>query len=513
MARPRSFLLWSLGFAAVVAAAAGIVLPWLVDVDSLRPAAEDRLSARLARPVSVGELRLSLWPGPGVRASGLRVAPPRGLEVGRAFVVEADGARLGAALLPLLRGAFRPRSFGLEGADFRLADRVVLAGADVHGSLDGTPEAGLRSSGRVDGRLAVLPNAPRLRASYELSVAAGRVLLERLAGRVEPFALDAKGELVGLRSPAPVLHLEGTAAARTTRFRGAAEVTIGADGPEARLDLGAPHVDLGELFAPRPPTDAPLSDLILRAELQGGTLRVSEASFEIAGGRFRGDLEARVAEPEAPFSLSARLDGVRVERLRTGADRSDGVPLRGVGSFEAQLSGRAPDGAPDRGSWRGVIRLDVRDGALGRVGVLRRVARILEGGSGGTGEPREETPFTALQATFRVADGSAHTDDLTLRSADLDLDGAGTWTLDGRVDLDLLVSFSRGVSESLVARNSRLKFRVDREGRLTVPLRIAGTLEAPEVRVDLDRILSEGVERILGERGGTKRLRKLWGGR
>jgi hypothetical protein len=50
--------------------------------------------------------------------------------------------------------------------------------------------------------------------------------------------------------------------------------------------------------------------------------------------------------------------------------------------------------------------------------------------------------------------------------------------------------------------------RVGKDGRLTVPLRIAGTVGAPEVRLDVERVLDEGVQRLLEDKG--KNFLKKW---
>jgi hypothetical protein len=73
-------------------------------------------------------------------------------------------------------------------------------------------------------------------------------------------------------------------------------------------------------------------------------------------------------------------------------------------------------------------------------------------------------------------------------------------------------SFSKRASADLVRETPQLKFRLDPDGRLTMPLKIRGDLKAPLVQLDLDRVLQEGLERSARDRGRKGLLRRLLGG-
>jgi hypothetical protein len=110
-----------------------------------------------------------------------------------------------------------------------------------------------------------------------------------------------------------------------------------------------------------------------------------------------------------------------------------------------------------------------------------------------------------------LADGTARTDDLQFRSPDLDLDGGGTVDLTGPIRLQVLASFSREATADLLSRTPQLKIRVSKEGRLTVPLSLRGTLFHPQVKLDLDRVLEEGLKQQVKDLGSKSLLRRLLG--
>lgn len=159
---------------------------------------------------------------------------------------------------------------------------------------------------------------------------------------------------------------------------------------------------------------------------------------------------------------------------------------------------------------RGTLVLAVDRGSLTSVGLMKQAASFLEmAGAAGIGS--DETAFERMMATFEIERSDARTDDLHFRSEDLDLDGGGTIGLDGRLRLDVRAAFSADASRRMVETTPRLSFRMGPDGRLTVPMKIRGTLDAPFVQIDLEKVLEEGLEKELRERGEKGLLRRLLG--
>ena len=72
-------------------------------------------------------------------------------------------------------------------------------------------------------------------------------------------------------------------------------------------------------------------------------------------------------------------------------------------------------------------------------------------------------------------------------------------------------SFSKTISGQLVAKTPALSIRMNDQGRLTVPLQIRGTVQAPKVQLDVDKVIREGVSRELKKQGTKTLLKKLFG--
>jgi AsmA protein len=88
-----------IGIVVAVLLVAAIALPFLVNVNSFRPQIESRLSEALGRPVTVGNLSLSLFSG-GVRADQLSIADDP--KFSNAPFIKAKSLKVGVELMPLI---------------------------------------------------------------------------------------------------------------------------------------------------------------------------------------------------------------------------------------------------------------------------------------------------------------------------------------------------------------------------------------------------------------------------
>ncbi len=88
-----------IGIVVAVLLVAAIALPFLVNVNSFRPQIESRLNEALGRPVTVGNLSLSLFSG-GVRADQLSIADDPTFS--NAPFIKAKSLKVGVELMPLI---------------------------------------------------------------------------------------------------------------------------------------------------------------------------------------------------------------------------------------------------------------------------------------------------------------------------------------------------------------------------------------------------------------------------
>ena len=386
----------------------------------------------------------------------LGVARPKGLEVG-------GGAHLeGKATVPLAR----PETVQFDGT-IRL-DNLHYKDAGMSRPVE-----------KVGGRLKVSGN----RASWEGFTAtvgrsdlAGALTVEDYLRPRVGFALTSKlldlNELVALYAPAPA-----------AAGRAAAPDASAAGGPgEADLLSQVSAAGTLEAGALRFQT-FDLADVRGKVTLKDGFAALSDLDAKISGGTIRGSAGLDLGRPKPGYRLEAALQKVDVNALATAYDAGLKDLLRGRLGGEMSLVASGADLDGILSSARGTARIEIADGAVTSISVLKQLAAILEM-AGGKGIGRDETPFDLLQGHFAIADRRAATDDLTLDSKDLDLSGRGHVGLDATLDLAVVGRFSEESSRGMVEKTQRLKALTDPEGRVTVHLLAKGPLSAPQIGLD-----------------------------
>jgi uncharacterized protein involved in outer membrane biogenesis len=550
----RRRLLLLVAAAVGISVVVGIAVPLLVSGERLKGSLARKASEALGRPVTIEHAAISVWTGPRLVFEGIEIGPTPGSSASETLLAGARGGAVRLALLPLLRGEVDARSVRVDGGTLRRGERALASDLRLRGRVRAEGSGAIRGSGRLEATLGSGIEATP--ASLE-----GGAVFERGTLRIESLAFAAgilegtvAGRVSGLDAGTVEADLDGTLRVGATEAKGTVSLRSTGEGPRATFELRAPFVDFDEIrsMASRDPAPSRASwGLVppaaaaepsrlgippwvsaLRADgtveadggrlfrvtlgpmrtpvrVAAGVLRADAFTAALHGGTARGTAHVRIADPALPFRAEIRLEGVRMETLAAEFSPRTGPVLRGTGRMEATVEGAAgSDSIP--ASLRGRASFALRDGSLTSVGLVKQAASFLEM-AGGKGIGPDETPFERISADFEIGAGSARTESLLFRSADLELDGGGTVGLDGALALDVTAAFSKDASRGIVGKTPQLSFRVGPDGRLTVPMKIRGSLAAPMVQVDLERILEDGLEREIRKRGEKGILRKLLG--
>jgi AsmA protein len=385
----------------------------------------------------------------------------------------------------------------------------------------------------------------------------GTLEIASLDATVGPMRIKASGRVSDVFLQAPRVALEGVARLERSQVKGRLEVVVAAAQPTASFDAGSPLLDVDEIMAavalfagnteaPRaafrlvPPANAgetvaasgpsfvrvleasgtmraekcvahglEMTNLSMRVSLVRGLAELRDIRFALYGGKAQGSLTVRPFEPRIPFSLDQAAEGIAIRPLIAALAPAQAKTVEGKASLAVRLSGDA-GGATILPSMNGAGSVAIADGKIASFGVIKQVLQALEI-AGAKGLAKDETPFDHLSAHFDLVRGTAGTKDLEFRSQDFNGDGTGTVGLGGAVKLDVLASFSKAVSDDLVAKTHALSIRQGADGRLSVPLQIRGTIQDPHIQLDLDKVINEGVLKELKKKGTKSLLKKLLG--
>jgi len=459
--------------------------------DTVRVALANQLSRALGQPVTIGSIAVTIVPRLTVNLGQVTIGEParirvQTLHVGTDFRallsrhiehgrLELSGARIELPLPSFTIGG-GPTSASSSNAPVELisVDAIVLRGVEIV------------SGGRVlTGDVEIVPEGRGLR-------------LQRITLVADKTTVNVTGNITDLSGPVGDVAIKAGAVnfdqllafAHDFATASGMKTSTGVSSPQRARNpnaepAGVPSMNIGVSLEADQATMGMLTleKLTSHARITGDTMALEPISFGVLGGHYNGALVFTLGViPE--FKLDAALAGVDMGTATAFA----GAPgiLTGRLSGNLHLAGRGMDGSSVIKSARGSARVDIVNGVVKNLGLVRTIVVATSGRSDSAGmgaSGARDEPFTKLGATLTVANGSANTQDLRFESKDLLLATAGGLRLDGS-SIDLVGKAQ--LSDELSKQAGRDLVRYTQEGgRVTVPMTIAGSGSAPQVRVDI----------------------------
>lgn len=257
-----------------------------------------------------------------------------------------------------------------------------------------------------------------------------------------------------------------------------------------------------------------LADLKLHLQGGQGRLALSPITATLYGGKLNGSLAVQAADKT--LGIQQKLQGIDVSALL--ADLAGNDLLTGNANVTVDLKTRVASAAEMKRQLAGSAHLAIGQGALKGVNLARTASELqaLFGnqGSAANASP-DQTEFGELTASFRLANGVAHNDDLLVRSQVLLVKGEGVIDIGGN-RLNYLLK--TGAAKPTKSRRGKA---VDRLKAASVPVRLSGPLDKPVWAIDQTGVLNEvvavGIEQLKQEAAGevgerlTDTLKGLFG--
>ncbi|MDP2399212.1 MAG: AsmA family protein [Burkholderiales bacterium] len=446
-----------------------------------------------------------------------------------------DAGQKSAALEQLVLD-IRGKAATLENLEFKLELPAVAGTLEAFKAAVATIDAGFRQDGRafklrlaspVNGNLQTQQfTLPQLKASVSASGAGlpGQGISGELTGSAsadvvkENLRLDLSGTLAGstlkarlgiagfdpsaysfdidldqldvdrlLPVGAPAGKGSGTPSASASTAQPAATPTKSFDVSALKALRADGNLRIGALTVNK------LKLQNLRAGLKAGGGRLSLSP--LSAGLYQGTLEGSATVDAAPkipvFALKQTLAGVSLAPLLK--DLADNETLEGRGTVTVDLNTRGNTADALKRALSGTAALQVADGALKGIDIAGAIhtakARLgtLKGEQTQQADARQKTDFSELTASFRIADGVARNNDLSMKSPLLRVGGEGEINI-GADSLNYLVKASIvGTSKGQGGRETD-----DLRG-LTIPVRVSGPLKAPSYRLDFGAMVTDTV--------------------
>ncbi|MFA6920912.1 MAG: AsmA family protein [Gallionella sp.] len=225
------------------------------------------------------------------------------------------------------------------------------------------------------------------------------------------------------------------------------------------------------------------SGVRLDVKAHNGQVNVNPLSANLYQGSVKGSLSVNAqAMPE--ISINQALTGINVAALTKDAANFD--TLEGRGNVAMNLTMQGNTVSSMKKAMGGNLSLNLNDGAIKGINIAKKL-RDAQGMLGKTqtqsANQTEKTDFSELKASFKVADGVAHNDDLSMKSPFLRMSGAG--------DINIGNDSMNYLAKATLARTLEGQGGRDNVGGITVPVRVSGPFADLKYTLDFGAMVNE----------------------
>lgn len=224
------------------------------------------------------------------------------------------------------------------------------------------------------------------------------------------------------------------------------------------------------------------SNVRMSVKAQGGRLDINPLTADFYQGRLASTIAINAAPAVPAFAVKHNMTGVSVGPFLR--DLADNDTLEGKGNVTLDVTTQGNTASAMKRALGGNAALKLANGAVKGIDIAGSIrgakAKLgaLRGEQTQAADKSQKTDFSELAATFRIANGVARNNDLSLKSPLLRAGGEGEINI-GADTINYLVKASIvGTSKGQGGRD------VDDLRGVTVPVRVTGPLAAPSYKLD-----------------------------
>lgn len=302
-------------------------------------------------------------------------------------------------------------------------------------------------------------------------------------GSNDTYTFDLRGDAIDLdryMEPAAEGSGSGSAAEAPVEIPSDLIRLINARG---KLTIGSAHLS-GMQF----------DNVTLGLTTNNGNLRLHPISATLFDGKYNGDVRINASGNTAVLSVDERVEGVKLGALANAMFEQNNVSGTINGSFK--LSGRGNDLAAIQSDLGGNITMQLLDGAWEGTDIwyeLRRARALFRKEAVPEATLPARTRFSEVSASGPVSKGVFTNNDLRADMPFMQITGNGTAnfvnsTVDYRMSARVLEKpelFGADVSADEVKDLTRT----------VIPLRISGSLAAPKIAPDFEKLLKDAAKK------------------
>jgi AsmA protein len=252
--------------------------------------------------------------------------------------------------------------------------------------------------------------------------------------------------------------------------------------PEQPFDLsGLQKLDLDGSLKVGSLKAANVKTTQLRVDVKAhkGVVNVNPLSANLYQGTLNSNVTVNAAQATPSFAVNAALNGVNIRPLAKDAANLDMLEGRGNVTMNLNTQGNLVSTLKKR--LNGTLALNLADGAIKGINLQKLVQSVQSLGKGASIQTMgvnkdEKTPFSEFKATFKVVNGVAHNDDLSVKAPLLRLAGNGNIDI-GNDSMDY-------TAKATVAKT-------EGGGSATLPVHLSGPFTDLKYTVDFGAMLGD----------------------
>ncbi len=248
------------------------------------------------------------------------------------------------------------------------------------------------------------------------------------------------------------------------------------------------------------------SNVRLDIRAANGRLEVAPLAANLYEGSLSGALSVNAGSHQV--ALKQTLNNVNINPLMKDALDKDALEGRGNVALDVTTAGTTV--VAMKKALAGTASLKLRDGAIKGINLAKkfRETKALFGGrqdSVQQASQSEKTDFSELSASFRIARGVAHNEDLEMKSPFVRLGGAGDIDI-GNEQIDYLAKAS--VVATAAGQGGK---ELEHLKGLTVPVRLTGPFDKLAYKIEFGALVGEAAKARVEEKVREKMEEKLLG--
>ncbi|HEY8906442.1 MAG TPA: AsmA family protein, partial [Rhodoferax sp.] len=244
-----------------------------------------------------------------------------------------------------------------------------------------------------------------------------------------------------------------------------------------------------------------LDKINARINLAGGKLDIAPLSLNLYQGSANGSVSANANANV--IAVKQTLAGVSINPLMKDLLNKD--LLEGRGNVALDISIRGTTAGAMRKALGGTASLSLKDGAIKGINLAQTLrdakAKLGRADSTQAANTSQKTDFSELTASFRIANGVAHNDDLVMKSPYIRLGGAG--------DVDVGSGQMNYLAKATVVNSDIGQGGADLSHLkgLTVPVRVSGPFESLSYKIEWGSMLEDATKARVEEKKAELKAR------